>query len=156
MAHFSLFWAEGEVLMYRTYRKIQDLDQTKLLPEIQKMLQNFSLSESSRLTPASPKTGFLMTRFIQHPDTKYTTWRKQMRKQISLIMRKPAFGVMWRCNVLSQSYKATVFYFDNISFLAHVNQLFLPNESSISQASYRTLVLTICFQLFRKQTILWR
>ena len=59
--------------------------------------------------------------------------------------------------ILSQSYYATVFYFDNISFLAHVlNQLFLPNESSISLAFYRTMVLTICFQLFKKQTILWR
>ena len=44
--------------------------------------------------------------------------------------------------ILSQSYNATVFYFDNISFLAHVLvQLFLPNESSVSQASYRTMVL---------------
>ena len=74
-------------------------------------------------------------------------------------------------DILSQSYNATVFYFDNISFLEHVlNQLFLPNESSvsqasyctlpnessISQASYCTLVLTISFQLFKKQTILWR
>ena len=59
--------------------------------------------------------------------------------------------------ILSQSYNASVFYFDNISFLAHVlNQLFLPNEYSISQASYRKMVLTICFQLFKKQTILWR
>ena len=50
-----------------------------------------------------------------------------------------------------------MFYFDDISFLEYVsNQLFLPNESSISQASYRTTVLTICFQLFRKQTILRR
>ena len=48
-------------------------------------------------------------------------------------------------NILSQSYNASVFYFDNISFLEHVsNQLFLPNESSISQASYCTMVLTIC------------
>ena len=47
-------------------------------------------------------------------------------------------------DILSQSFNATVLYFDNISFLAHVlNQLFLPNESSISQASYRTKVLTI-------------
>ena len=45
-------------------------------------------------------------------------------------------------------------YFDNISFLEHVlNQLFLPNESSVSQASYRTMVLTTCFQLFKKQAI---
>ena len=50
-----------------------------------------------------------------------------------------------------------VLYFDNISFLEHVlNQLFLPNESFISQASYRRMVLTICFQLFKKQTTLWR
>ena len=49
-------------------------------------------------------------------------------------------------NVLIQSYNATVFYFDKIPFLAHVlNQLFLPNGSSISQASYRIMVLTICF-----------
>ena len=60
-------------------------------------------------------------------------------------------------HILSQRYNATVFYFDNISFLAHVlNQLFLPNESSISRASYRTMVLTIRFQLLKKQTILWR
>ena len=32
------------------------------------------------------------------------------------------------------SYNATVFYFDNISCQVHVlNQLFIPNESSISQ-----------------------
>ena len=55
--------------------------------------------------------------------------------------------------MLSQSYNATVFYFDNISFLEYVfNQLILPNESSISQASYRTMVLRICFELFKKQT----
>ena len=64
----------------------------------------------------------------------------------------------WICTwtiILSQN--ATGFYFDNISFLQHVlNQLFLPNESSSSQASYRTMILTICFQLFKKQTILWR
>ena len=60
-------------------------------------------------------------------------------------------------HILSQSYNATVFYFDNISFLEHVlNQLVLQNESSISQASYRTKVLTICFQLSKKLTILWR
>ena len=58
--------------------------------------------------------------------------------------------------ILNQSYNATVFYFD-ISFLEHVlNQLFLQTESSISQASYHTMVFTICFQLFKKQTILWR
>ena len=59
--------------------------------------------------------------------------------------------------ILSQSYNATVFYFDNISFLEHaLNQLFIPNKSPVSQISYRTMVLTICFQLFKKQTILWR
>ena len=59
--------------------------------------------------------------------------------------------------ILGQSHNAAVFYFNNISFLEHVlNQLFLSDESSISQASYRTTVLTICFQLFKKQTILWR
>ena len=47
---------------------------------------------------------------------------------------------------------AAVFYFDNISFLEHLlNQLFLPNESSVGQASYRTVVLTICFQLFKNK-----
>ena len=47
-----------------------------------------------------------------------------------------------------------MFYFDNTSFLEHVlSQLFLLNKSSISQASYRTMVLTICIQLFKKQTI---
>ena len=46
-------------------------------------------------------------------------------------------------------YSATVFYFDNMSFLEHVlNQVSIPNESSISQAFYRTTVLTICFQPF--------
>ena len=59
-----------------------------------------------------------------------------------------------RCKytILSRSYNAPVFYFDNnISFLDHVlNQLFLPNYSSISQASYRTVFSTICFQLFDK------
>ena len=59
--------------------------------------------------------------------------------------------------ILSQSYNAAVFYFVNISFLEHVlNQLFLQKESSISQAYFRTMVLTICFQLVKKQTILWR
>ena len=54
-------------------------------------------------------------------------------------------------------YWAKVFYVDNISFLEHVlNKLFLPNESSISQAFYRTMILPICFQLSKKQTILWR
>ena len=54
--------------------------------------------------------------------------------------------------ILSQSYNATVFYFDNISHV--LNQLFLPDKSSICQSSYRTMVLTICIQLFKKQTIL--
>ena len=57
--------------------------------------------------------------------------------------------------ILSRSYNATVFYFDIIFFLVHVlNQLFLPNESSISQVSYGTMVLAICFQLFKKPTVL--
>ena len=76
-------------------------------------------------------------------------WRKQpsSRKHIRAKMT-PGLHLKY---ILSQSYNATVFYFDNISFPAHVlNQLFLPNESSISQASYRTMVLTICFQLFKK------
>ena len=43
-----------------------------------------------------------------------------------------------------------------VSFLERVfKQLFLQDERSISQASYCTMVLTICFQLFTKQTILW-
>ena len=47
-------------------------------------------------------------------------------------------------HILSQSLNAIVFYFDNISFLEHVlNQLFLRNESLISQQFYRTMVLTI-------------
>ena len=34
-----------------------------------------------------------------------------------------------------------MFYFDNISFLAHAfNHLFLPDESSINQASYHIMV----------------
>ena len=41
LADFSLFWAEGEVKMYRTYRKIQNLD------------QNFSL-KSWRCCKTSP------------------------------------------------------------------------------------------------------
>ena len=49
LADFSLSWAEGEVKMYRMYREIQNLDQN--LPEILKLSQNFSLSESSRMTP---------------------------------------------------------------------------------------------------------
>ena len=64
------------------------------------------------------------------------------------------FGPNIHWTTLSQSCNATGFYFDNISFLNHVlNQLFFPNASSISQASYRTMVLTICFQLSKKQNI---
>ena len=75
----------------------------------------------------------------------------------SLPVVPPLFCLSTSGNILCQSYNATVFYFDNVSLLAHVfNQLFLPNESSISQATYRRMVLTICFQLFKKQTILWR
>ena len=48
-------------------------------------------------------------------------------------------------HILSQSYNTTVVYFD-ISFLAHVlNQICLPNKSSISQASYCTHVLNQIF-----------
>ena len=36
--------------MYRMYKEIQNLDQN--FSEILKLLQNFSLSESSRMTPA--------------------------------------------------------------------------------------------------------
>ena len=62
----------------------------------------------------------------------------------------------YHANILSQIYNATKFYFD-ISFLENVlNHLFLTNRSSVSQASYRTIVLTISFHLFKKQTILWR
>ena len=50
-----------------------------------------------------------------------------------------------------------MFYLDNISFQKHVlNQLYFQNESLISQAPNCTIVLTICFHLFKKQTILWR
>ena len=81
--------------------------------------------------------------FFVEPDTIFS-WKPYTHKQSYIY-------------ILSQSYNATVFYFNNILFLAHVlNHLFLPNESSISQASYRTMVLTICFQLFKKQTVLWR
>ena len=45
----SLSWAEGEVKMYRMYREIQNLDQKFSL----KLLQNFSFSESSRMTPVT-------------------------------------------------------------------------------------------------------
>ena len=50
LADFSLSWAEGEEKMYRIYRvcrEVQSLDQNFSL----KSLQNFSLSESSRMTP---------------------------------------------------------------------------------------------------------
>ena len=64
----------------------------------------------------------------------------RLAKRSSIIknrFRKPA-----KQAILSQSYNTTVFYFYNISFIEHVlNQLFFPNESSINQASYRTMVL---------------
>ena len=47
LTDFSLSRAEGEVKMYRIYRDIQNLDQNFFL----KLLQNSSLSESSRMTP---------------------------------------------------------------------------------------------------------
>ena len=65
-------------------------------------------------------------------------------------LRLQLFLVLYWAKVITE-----LFCFDNISFQAHVlNQLFLQNESSISQASYCQMVLTIC-QLFKKQTILW-
>ena len=54
----SLSWltspclGEGEMKMYRMYREILNLDQN-FSPEILKLSQNFSLSESSRMTPVS-------------------------------------------------------------------------------------------------------
>ena len=46
--------------------------------------------------------------------------------------------------ILSQSYNATAFYFENISYLVHVsNQVFLLNESAISQSSYRKTFSTV-------------
>ena len=62
--------------------------------------------------------------------------------------------VIQQLYILSQSHNATVFYFDNISIC--IKPIISSNESSINQASYRTMVLTICIQLFKKQTILWR
>ena len=54
-------------------------------------------------------------------------------------------------NIPSQSYNETMSYFDNSSFPEHVlNQLFLSNERSVSQAYYYIIVLTIYFQLFEK------
>ena len=54
----------------------------------------------------------------------------------SLYLHRTIEFISFFQSILSQSYKATVFCFDNISFLEHVsNQLFLPNERSISQAS---------------------
>ena len=47
LADFFLSWAEGEVKMYRMNREIQNSDQNFSL----KLSQNFSLSESSRMTP---------------------------------------------------------------------------------------------------------
>ena len=50
--------------------------------------------------------------------------------------------------ILSQIYNVTVFHFDKISFLVHVlNQLCLPNESLISQASYYDGFNNPCFQM---------
>ena len=43
LADFSLSWAEGEVKIYRMYREIQNF-LPKLLPEIPKLAENFSLS----------------------------------------------------------------------------------------------------------------
>ena len=54
--------------------------------------------------------------------------------------------------ILSQ----TQLCFISIISYSLLNQLFLPNESSISEASYHTMFLTIYFHLFKKQTILWR
>ena len=43
---------------------------------------------------------------------------------------------------------------------ASISSIFAPKAKNvqilISQESYHTMVLTICFQLFKKQTILWR
>ena len=55
----SLSWAEGEVKMYRMYREIQNLDQNFSL----KLLQNFSLSESSRMTPGLMYTKIWTSQF---------------------------------------------------------------------------------------------
>ena len=93
-------------------------------------------------------------RFIQAQDQQNITTRSPRMVTECLLTRwmliKMYFMVC--AYILSQNYNTTVFHFDNISFLAHVlNQLFLPNESSISQASYCTMVFTICFQLFKKQ-----
>ena len=63
----------------------------------------------------------------------------------------------WNSPHLNMIFHVQIFLVIISLSLEHVvNQLFLLNESSISQASYRTMVLTICFQLFKKQTILWR
>ena len=50
LADFSLAWAEGEVKMYIMYREIQNLAKTS--PWNPELGQNFSLSESSKMTPA--------------------------------------------------------------------------------------------------------
>ena len=58
LADFSLSSAEGEVKMYRMYSVVKKFG-PKLLPEILKLSQNFSLSESSRMTPAMTKISIL-------------------------------------------------------------------------------------------------
>ena len=48
-------------------------------------------------------------------------------------------------------------YFDNISELANITRpLFIQNKTSIREASLCTMILILSFQLFKKQTILWR
>ena len=60
-------------------------------------------------------------------------------------------------NILSLSYKATSFYFDNIFVQMHaLGQLVRINKSSFSLASKLTLVLTIWLNLFEKQSIQMR
>ena len=39
---------------------------------------------------------------------------------------------------------------------ANISQLFIQNKTSISKACHCTMVSTLVFQLFKKQTILWR
>ena len=54
--------------------------------------------------------------------------------------------------ILSQSYNATLFYFDNIFVQTHaLGQLVHLSKSSFSEASKLVLVLTICLKLFEKQ-----
>ena len=62
--------------------------------------------------------------------------------------------------ILSKSYmyNATVFYFHLFSracIKPFISPILKLNQSSILY-SYCTIVLRICFQLFEKQTILWR